>query len=103
MENKWLNHVTKKREFLYLLLKPLEVIITSLIIHLPFLVVGEHFVGPVDLLVMLGCFLVAFVLVGMVLLRKSPECSLDLSFRGVRSQLQKIIVVLTFLLALNTV
>ena len=91
----------KKREFQYVLLEPLDVIFTSLIIHLPFLIVGEHFVGPVDLLEMLGCVLVAFVLVWMVLLRKSPECSLDLSFRGLRSQLQKIIEVLSVLLALN--
>jgi len=77
----------EKREFLYLLLEPFEVIFTSLIIHLPFLIVSEYFVGPVDLLEMLGCVLVAFVLVWMVLLRKSPECSLDLSFRGLRSQL----------------
>jgi len=77
----------EKREFLYLLLEPFEVIFTSLIIHLPFLIVSEYFVGPVDLLEMLSCVLVALVLVWMVLLRKSPECSLDLSFRGLRSQL----------------
>ena len=86
----------------YLLLVALQIVLASLIIDLPFLVIRQDLVRPINLLELVGSRLVALVLVRVVLLGEAAERFLNVRLAGLGCQFQKLVEVLGVAVARHT-
>ena len=68
--------------------EPFKPVLASCVEDLPQIVIRKYLVGPVDFLEVVGCRLVARVLVWMVLHAQSAKRFLDLAGRGTLRHLQ---------------
>lgn len=73
---------------MHLPFKSFKGINSSVIVGLAFIVIAEHFVGSVDLFVVVSSLFVSWVLVRVVLFAETPVRLLDVSFGRLPRNLQ---------------
>ena len=81
------------KEYYNLPFVSVNAIVTLLVKHLPFILISEYLIGPIDFLVKFTWVLISLILIRMVFSRKFPILFLYFSFSGASFQLQNFIVI----------